>query len=79
MVEMGEVPENWKTSRTVLIPKKSKLLVEDFRPVALTNDYYKLAMSFRKERIYDYMSRYMKMIYKQSLVREEGWKIIYLW
>ena len=42
------VPDSWKQSRTVLIKKKRKPEVKDFRPIALTNVGYKIYMSLVK-------------------------------
>ena len=55
IVYTGEFPGSWKTSRTVMIPKKNKPKVEEHRPIALTNVYYKVLMSLLKEQIYEHM------------------------
>ena len=51
ILDEGTIPENWKTSNTILIPKQNKPTIQDFRPLALTNIVYKLYMSIIKERI----------------------------
>ena len=38
-------PENRKSSRTILVPKKSKPTEKDLRPIAVTNISYKLCMT----------------------------------
>ena len=48
IVETGNAPQEWKNSRTVMIPKTSKPRVDQLRPVALTNSSYKLFMSLIK-------------------------------
>ena len=39
VLELGEVPEGWKRSRTVMIPKKKRPTVTDLRPIAMTDIY----------------------------------------
>lgn len=51
----GDVPDNWKKSKTTLIKKKSKPTVEDFRPIALTNAPYKIFMGIIKTKIEEYL------------------------
>ena len=47
----GVIPEEWKTSKTVLIEKKSKPKANELRPIALMNCYYKIFMGIIKEKI----------------------------
>ena len=37
VLETGNIPEEWKKSRTVMIPKTAKPTVKELRPIALTN------------------------------------------
>ena len=37
VLEEGTVPEKWKRSRMVMIPKTRKLTAKEHRPIALTN------------------------------------------
>ena len=37
IIERGKVPESWKESRTVMIPRKSKPKVLELRPITVTN------------------------------------------
>ena len=43
-IETGMVPDQWNTSRTILIEKKKKPRPGDLRPIALTNCGYKIFM-----------------------------------
>ena len=51
IVETGNAPEEWKNSRTVMIPKTSKPRVDELRPVALTNSSYKVFMTLIKNNL----------------------------
>ena len=51
ILDDGSVPDEWKTSKTKLIPKKSKPTVEELRPIALINNTYKLFMAIIKQRL----------------------------
>ena len=46
-----EVPEQWKRSKTIMIEKKVKPTIRDFRPIALTNASYKIFMGLIKDKI----------------------------
>ena len=41
----GNVPDSWKGSRTVMIPKKNRPTVADLRPIAMTDISCKIMMS----------------------------------
>ena len=49
MVE-NYIPKQWKEYKTILIPKKAKPKIQDFRPIALTNCSYKIFMGIIKNR-----------------------------
>ena len=55
LLSKGIIPETWRTSRTVLIPKKSKPNFTQLRPVSLNNVSYKLFMSLVKDKIFEHM------------------------
>ena len=42
VLEEGTVPEKWKRSRTVMLPKTRKPTAKEHRTIALTNVGYKL-------------------------------------
>ena len=50
-LETTNIPNNWKTSNTILIEKKNKPTVDDLRPIALTNVLYKIFMGILKKII----------------------------
>ena len=56
-VQTAEVPDSWKESSTVLIPKKQKPKVNEYRPIALTNIGYKLMMSVLRENIEEHLKK----------------------
>lgn len=56
IIQEENIPESWKTSKTVLIPKNAKPKIKDFRPTALTNSGYKLYMSLPKEKIIEHLT-----------------------
>jgi len=45
------VPDEWKKSKTVMLPKVSKPQPKDLRPIALTNVSYKIFMAAMKNKI----------------------------
>ena len=51
ILSSGEVPKEWKISRTRMIRKNIRPMAEDFRPIALTGSTYKIFMSLVKERL----------------------------
>ena len=59
-------PASWKTSRTKMIPKVSKPMAKDLRPIALTNVSYKLYMSILKEYLEQYLLRTEGIIETQA-------------
>lgn len=44
-VELGNIPDGWKESRTMRIPKNIKPKVTELRPIVLTHIGYKLMMA----------------------------------
>ena len=44
-------PNSWALSKTVMVPKKTKLTKRDIRPIALTNAIYKLFMGILKTTV----------------------------
>ena len=55
VISNGTIPEHWKKSKTVLIPKKNKPNCTHLRPISLNDISYKLFMSLVKEKIYEHM------------------------
>ena len=51
VMEEGNVPKGWKTSRTVMVPKTKKPEPKDHRPIALIDVGYKIFMSHVKDKI----------------------------
>ena len=51
ITESGNIPLEWKTSTTKLIPKNEKPRVNVFRLIALTNISYKILMGILKNKI----------------------------
>ena len=54
-LEVGQIPDSWKESRTVMIPKIKKPKAKDLRPIALTSAGYKLMMAVIKNSIEDHI------------------------
>ena len=50
-----EKPENWKSSKTIMIPKCNKPTAKDHRPIALLNVGYKVFMAAVKKKIIEHM------------------------
>ena len=50
-IESGEIPESWKSSRTVMIKKKKRPTAADLRPIAMTDMSYKILMAVLRDRI----------------------------
>ena len=55
MLERGKVPESWKTSNTVMIPKNNKPTAKDHRLIALLNVGYKIFMAAAKKKITEHL------------------------
>ncbi len=51
VINKGEVPEDWKISKTVMVAKTNKPKVKEHRPIALANTNYKLTMNMIKGKI----------------------------
>ena len=61
ILNTGNIPQSWKTSKTTMIPKISKPKVKDLRPIALINGSYKLFMSILREKIETHLTENLKM------------------
>ena len=61
-----EVPPNWKKTNTKLIPKCSKPLAKDLRPIALSNISYKLFMAIVKNKIECHLEANRAMMDRQA-------------
>ena len=57
VLEDGTVPEKWKRSKTVMIPKTKKPTAKEHRPIALTNVGYKLFMGLVKDEPVQHLDR----------------------
>ena len=57
VLEEGEIPKSWRTSRTKMIKKGSRPTTKDFRPIAITNISYKIFMAFIREKIEEHLIR----------------------
>ena len=55
-VDRAEKPEEWKMSKTKMIPKKGKPTPKDLRPIALTNISYKIFMKVVGEKIEEHIA-----------------------
>jgi len=66
LILTGTVPEHWKRSKTVLIPKKNKPNCAELRPISLNSISYKLFMSIMKEKIFDHMKENKCILELQS-------------
>ena len=53
----GTVPQGWKGSKTVMIPKTKRPIAKEHRPIALTNVGYKLLMGLVKNKLVDHFDR----------------------
>ena len=51
----GVIPESWKKTRTVMIPKTAKPTAEQLRPIAITDVTYKVFMTVMKQRLEDHV------------------------
>lgn len=56
IVEGQSPPADWKQSVTVMIPKQKKPMVDQLRPLALTNVSYKVFMSLVKDTLENHIS-----------------------
>ena len=55
VLELEEVPEGWKRSRTVMIPKKKRPTEADLRPIAMTDISYKMLISILRGRLEEHI------------------------
>ena len=53
----GTIPEGWKESKTVMIPKTGKPTAREHRPIALTNVGYKIFMTLVKSKLGEHLER----------------------
>ena len=51
----NQKPNSWKTSKTKMIPKTTKPLVKDLRPIALTDVSYKIFMALIRDDIENHL------------------------
>ena len=56
-LDTGDLPEGWKESATVMIPKTSKPKANDYRPIALTNIGYKIFMAVIRMAIEEHIKQ----------------------
>ena len=55
-IDKAEKPNEWKMSKTKMIPKNSKPTPKDLRPIALTNISYKVFMKIVGEKIEEHIT-----------------------
>ena len=55
VLEYGEIPNEWRNSNTILIQKKAKPTTNDLRPIALTNNSYKIFMGIIKTKVENHL------------------------
>ncbi len=55
VLETGDIPHEWRTSQTKMIPKKTKPTAKDLCPIALTNYSYKIFMAILKDKIEEHL------------------------
>ena len=57
VIDMKEIPNSWKRTKTRMIPKKNKPQAKDLRPIAITNISYKLYMKQIGEEIEEHLEK----------------------
>ena len=57
VIDMKEIPNSWKKTKTRMIPKKNKPQAKDLRPIAITNISYKLYMKQIGEEIEEHLEK----------------------
>ena len=57
VIDMKEIPNSWKKTKTRMIPKKNKPQAKDLRPIAITNISYKLYMKKIGEDIEEHLEK----------------------
>ena len=65
-LDIRRKPEEWKRSRTKMIPKAKEPTAAQLRPIALTNVSYKIFMSIVKEKIELHLSENDAVLYTQA-------------
>ena len=55
-LQKGEIPSEWKTSNTTLVPKNRKPTANEFRPIALLNSTYKIFMGIIRGKLEEHLN-----------------------
>ena len=61
VLENNNIPQNWRHSKTTLVPKNNKPTVKDFRPLAGTDITYKTLMGIMKTKIQNHLHENNKL------------------
>ena len=61
ILNIGTTPESWKSSNTVLIEKVKKPMVNQLRPIALTDTSYKIFMGILKDKVENHVNKSGKL------------------
>ena len=57
LIQTNNVPQKWKKSVTKLIEKTNKPKINEFRPISLTNNSYKICMGILRTKIENHISK----------------------